>query len=228
MRISISSDGYRYQEYIQRTQAAEEAAATNSNNAKIEESEEFNKILDTVMEALKAKIKEELSKANNNPTTTEGNYSGQIPVVNENLSTGDLVISSTTAENYTSIAPSELQPIFKEASETYGIDQKLLELIGYHESAFKSNAVSSAGAVGIMQLMPSTAVGLGVTDSYDARQNIMGGAKLLKNLYDAYNGDLDLVLSGYSAGTGAVRKYGGVPPYAETRNYINWIRERYP
>lgn len=113
-----------------------------------------------------------------------------------------------------------LKDIFAEAAQKYGLRQDLLEAIGYHESRFQAGVTSSAGAMGIMQLMPGTASAMGVTDAYDPYENIMGAAKLLKQLSDLYNGDLKLTLAAYSAGTGNVAKYGGVPPFAETQNYV--------
>ncbi len=137
------------------------------------------------------------------------------------------VSTSSTATGYQSIAPKNLREIFKKASSVYGIDQKLLELVGYHESRFKADVTSKSGAMGVMQLMPETAKGLGVRNAYDPEENIMGGAKLLKKLSDLYGGNLELMLAGYSAGIGAVRKYGGVPPYKETTDYIANIKGKY-
>ncbi len=118
-----------------------------------------------------------------------------------------------------------LKDIFAEAAEKYGIPQELLEAIGYHESRFQTGVTSSAGAMGIMQLMPGTAQAMGVQDAYDPYDNIMGAAKLLGYLSDLYDGDLKLTLAAYSAGTGNVAKYGGVPPFSETQNYIKDIFE---
>lgn len=145
----------------------------------------------------------------------------------EELDNKDKVVNPT-ASDFVSGAPDNLKEIFKKAADTYGVDQKLLELIGYRESRYQANATSSAGAMGIMQLMPSTAKEMGVNNAYDPEENIMGAAKLIKHLHELYNGNIDLMIAGYSAGTGAVRKYGGVPPYKETTDYIAWIKERYP
>jgi soluble lytic murein transglycosylase-like protein len=92
------------------------------------------------------------------------------------------------------------------------------------ESRFNQSAVSPVGACGLMQLMPATARVLGITDIFDARQNIFGGTQYLRRLLDTYQGDLNRVLAAYNAGPGAVEKYNGVPPYAETRAYVASIR----
>ena len=114
----------------------------------------------------------------------------------------------------------ELSSIFDEAANTYQVDSKLLKSIAKAESNFRSDAVSSAGAVGIMQLMPQTAAGLGVSDSYNAYENIMGGAKYISQLLEKYNGNVSLALAAYNAGGSNVDKYGGIPPFEETQNYV--------
>ena len=113
--------------------------------------------------------------------------------------------------------------IFDEAANTYGVSSTLLKSIARAESNFNTSAVSSAGAVGIMQLMPATAASLGVTDSYDAYQNIMGGANLISQLLARYNGDTSLALAAYNAGSANVDKYGGIPPFSETQNYVQKV-----
>jgi len=107
-------------------------------------------------------------------------------------------------------------------SEKYNIDKNLVKAVVKQESGFNSNAVSQAGAIGLMQLMPSTAKGLGVKDPFNAEQNIEGGTKYLKNLISKYD-SVKLGLAAYNAGSGAVNKYGGVPPYKETQNYVKNI-----
>lgn len=118
----------------------------------------------------------------------------------------------------------DLDAYFQEAAATYNLPVDLLKAVAKQESNFQSDVVSSSGAVGIMQLMPGTASYLGVTDSYDPYQNIMGGARLLAQLSEHYQGDLSLTLAAYNAGSGAVDKYGGIPPYTETRNFVAKIK----
>lgn len=116
-----------------------------------------------------------------------------------------------------------MDAIFEEAGAYYDISPRLLRAVAKAESNFNPKVVSRAGAVGVMQLMPGTARSLGVTDPYDPRQNIMGGAKYLKQNLDRFGGNVPLALAAYNAGPGSVQKYGGIPPYKETQNYVRKI-----
>lgn len=115
-----------------------------------------------------------------------------------------------------------MEQIFQKAAAKYGVSSNLLKAVAKVESGYQPDVVSSAGAIGVMQLMPGTASSLGVTNAYDAEQNIMGGAKLLSQLLNQYNNNLDLALAAYNAGPGNVAKYGGAPPY--TQKYISMIK----
>ncbi len=118
-----------------------------------------------------------------------------------------------------------LDAIFAKAADKYNVDVNLLKAIGKAESDFNTRSTSHCGAKGIMQLMPATAKFLGVKDSYDPEQNIMGGAKYISRLIKQYDGNVTLALAAYNAGSGNVRKYGGVPPFKETQNYIKKINK---
>lgn len=133
--------------------------------------------------------------------------------------------TKTTSENTSNSnnCPDNLYSIFEEAASTFQLPVHLLTSIARAESNFKTDAVSHAGAVGVMQLMPATAASLGVTDSYNARENIMGGAKLISQLLSKYNGNTSLALAAYNAGSGNVDKYGGIPPFTETQNYVQKV-----
>ena len=132
----------------------------------------------------------------------------------------DSIAASNTTNGTTDTTQMTLSEIFQKAADTYGVDVELLKAVAKQESNFNPNSTSSSGAMGIMQLMPATAEGLGVTDAYDPYQNIMGGAKLLSNLLSKYNNDTSLALAAYNAGSGNVDKYGGIPPFEETQNYV--------
>ncbi len=110
------------------------------------------------------------------------------------------------------------------AAQRNGLDPALLAGLIKQESGFNPNAGSSAGARGLTQLMPATARGLGVTDVTDPVQSIEGGAKYLKQQLDRFGGDVARALAAYNAGPGAVQRFGGVPPYAETQNYVRRVQ----
>jgi soluble lytic murein transglycosylase-like protein len=110
------------------------------------------------------------------------------------------------------------------AAKKHGIDPALLAGLVKQESGFNPNAGSPAGARGLTQLMPGTAAGLGVTNVLDPVQNLDGGAKYLRQQLDAFGGDVTRALAAYNAGPGAVQRYGGVPPYAETQNYVRIVQ----
>lgn len=118
-------------------------------------------------------------------------------------------------------------PIVKRIAEKHRIDQELVHVVIRAESNYDPFAISSAGAMGLMQLMPATARQYGVKNVFDPAQNIEGGVRYLRDLVRLYNGQTRLVLAAYNAGQEAVRKYKGVPPYPETRNYIAGIMKTY-
>lgn len=140
--------------------------------------------------------------------------------VSETTTNFDGMLRTETDKLNQASVTTNLDSIFKEAANKYGVSERLLKAIAYTESGFQANATSSSGAMGIMQLMPSTASAYGVSDPYDAYQNIMGGAAVLKDLLNMFQGNQSLAIAGYNAGCGNVKKYGGVPPFTETQNYV--------
>lgn len=116
--------------------------------------------------------------------------------------------------------------LIKEAAARYQVDPRLVAAVAQTESGGNQEAVSPAGAVGVMQLMPETAAGLGV-NPYDKRQNIEGGAKYLKQMMDTFGGDVQKAVAAYNAGPQAVKEYNGIPPYRETQDYVNKVLDIY-
>lgn len=142
------------------------------------------------------------------------------------LNTAIQEIGSTNSATATS-SKSQILDMITKISEKHGVDDKLVKALIRQESGFNPKATSKSGAMGLMQLMPATAKGLGVQDAYNPVQNVEGGVKYLKSMLNRYNGNIILALAAYNAGPGAVDKYSGVPPYAETQNYVKNILANY-
>lgn len=134
----------------------------------------------------------------------------------------DDVIGSTAYANSLAGA-NEYTAIIEKAAATYQIPAKLIAAVIKQESNFNPTVVSHAGAQGLMQLMPTTAQYLGVTNAFDPEQNIMAGAKYLRQMLDKFNNDPTLALAAYNAGASRVTKYGGIPPFKETQNYVKKV-----
>ncbi|MEG2359502.1 lytic transglycosylase domain-containing protein [Acinetobacter sp.] len=117
--------------------------------------------------------------------------------------------------------------IIKQAAQQHGVSEGLIKAVMHTESGFNVNARSPVGAQGLMQLMPATARRFNVSNAYDPQQNINAGAKYLAWLLKRFNGNTALVLAGYNAGEGNVKKYGGVPPFRETQDYVRRVTSRY-
>jgi hypothetical protein len=154
------------------------------------------------------------------------------PLVSPTVLTEGLTVSGSPANlnalrGYTT-GSSEIDGYLIKSGTSNEVDPLLIYSVMHQESSFKSRAISPKGARGLMQLMPGTAMRFGVTNIFDPRQNIEGGARYLRFLLDRFDGDVRLTLAGYNAGEGAVEKYGWqVPPYAETQEYVRRISRRY-
>lgn len=126
----------------------------------------------------------------------------------------------TTTSVFRLAGPHEFDGLIEAASKRYGLSTALIRAVIRTESAFDSLAVSSAGAQGLMQLMPALSAELGVEDPFDPRQNIMAGARYLSGLLADHEGNLELALASYNAGPGNVARYQGIPPFKETQDYV--------
>lgn len=147
---------------------------------------------------------------------------------NRGISSVDASIYTNPNVNFNKRATrDEIISMIDDTSAKYGVDAKLIKALVKQESGFNPTAKSKAGALGLMQLMPSTAKGLGVKDPLDAKQNIEGGVKYVKSLLNRFDGNIILALAAYNAGPNAVKKYNGIPPYKETQNYVKSILKNY-
>src|SRR5271157_3500730 len=139
---------------------------------------------------------------------------------------GDTPVAGSFDPNCTSLEKEEAQVRFKSEEQRNGLPAGLLEAVARQESALYPCAVSRAGALGLMQLMPATATEFGVANPLDPWQSLQGGGEFLKQLLDRYGGDLTLALGAYNAGPSRVDLYGGVPPIPETQNYVGSVLTR--
>lgn len=140
----------------------------------------------------------------------------------------DSSMGSSMGANYgEDVSKGEINELIDAYSQKNGLDADFVRAVVKQESGFNEHATSRCGAAGLMQLMPGTAKGLGVTNPYDAEQNVKGGTKMLANLLKTYGGNKELALAAYNAGGGAVKKYGGIPPYGETQRYVKNVLSIY-
>jgi soluble lytic murein transglycosylase-like protein len=121
------------------------------------------------------------------------------------------------------VNPAEYDQIISTCATKYGVNPSLIKAVIHAESGYNPNAVSRKGASGLMQLMPGTARSLKVNNSFDPQDNVEGGVKYLRFLLDTFRGDVSLAVAAYNAGLNKVAKYGGIPPYNETRTYVNRV-----
>ncbi|MBS6602888.1 MAG: lytic transglycosylase domain-containing protein [Brachyspira sp.] len=159
-------------------------------------------------------------KANIIKNTSAQTFNNAIKEINSTNAVQNVSQTSGTSK-------SQILSMISKVCEKHGVDEKLVKALIKQESGFNTQATSKVGAMGLMQLMPATAKGLGVQDAYNPMQNVDGGVRYLKSMLNKYNGNIILALAAYNAGPGAVDKYDGVPPYPETQNYVKNILANY-
>lgn len=155
------------------------------------------------------------------------NQFGSLTGIQPSTSVNAQISTQPQLRDYAQVSKPQLLSMISQIAQKHGVDEKLVKAVIKQESGFNPKATSHCGAKGLMQLMPGTAKTLGVQDAYNPVQNVDGGVRHLKWLLSKYNGNVILALAAYNAGSGAVDKYDGVPPYKETQNYVKSILANY-
>ena len=201
------------------------AFSMQDNSLKVEQkpyfNSEFKKILDEKMGDKKItpekKAQEELKEVDEVLKTVE----------NEEITPEEKEAVNLKSKINLASQNADVEEIIETFASKYDIDSYFIKAIIKQESGFNVNAKSKKGAMGLMQLMPATAKSLGVSDAFNPWENIEGGVKHLRGLLNKYDNNPELALAAYNAGSGAVKKYGGIPPYKETQNYVKSIMSMY-
>ena len=178
------------------------------------------------MEAARRPRVSPVEASNETTNTYAGRESGSTsPAAAVHTSFDELLRQFAAANRSPDPVRQSINDAITDAAREFNLDPNLIKAVTQAESSFRPNVVSHAGAMGLMQLMPGTADMLGVTDPFDIRQNIWGGANYLRQMLDLFDGNEALALAAYNAGPGAVQRHGGIPPFEETINFVPRVQD---
>ncbi len=181
--------------------------------------------IEKVSAALNSNV-EKVSAALNSKVETFAEKISEENLPEENLLDAPFADLRAAKKDFENISQMSTEQMILSAARKFGVDSELVKAVATAESNLNQDARSAVGAIGVMQLMPETADNLGV-DPYDEKENIEGGAHYLRQMLDKFQGNLQQAIAAYNAGPGAVQKYGGVPPYSETQNYVGRVLDFY-